>query len=76
MARHSRSIRDFGQRALDEWSEAGRGLKHYRRTLALSARGSSPYFLRVDGKVRLGTYVFNPDDSADRFVIVSLGAAF
>jgi len=34
------------------------------------------YFLRADGKVRLGTYVFNPDDSADRFVIVSLGAAF
>jgi len=27
-------------------------------------------------KVTLGTYVFNPDDSADRFVIFSLGAAF
>ena len=25
-------------------------------------------------KVTLGTYVFNPDDSADRFVIFSLGA--
>jgi hypothetical protein len=28
------------------------------------------------GKVTLGTYVFNPDNSADRFVIVSLGATF
>jgi hypothetical protein len=28
------------------------------------------------GKVTLGTYVFNPDDSADRFAIFSLGAAF
>jgi hypothetical protein len=76
MARHSRSIRDFGKRAPDEWSEAGRGLKHYRRTLDVSARGSSPYFLRVDGMVTLGIYVFNPDDSAGRFLIFSLGAAF
>jgi len=51
-------------------------LKHDRRLPAITARGSLPYFLRVDGKVRLGTYVFNPDDSANRFVIVSLGAAF
>ena len=28
------------------------------------------------GKLTLGTYVFNPGDSADRFVIVSLGARF
>lgn len=28
------------------------------------------------GKVTLGTYVFNPDDSADRFAIFSLGASF
>lgn len=28
------------------------------------------------GKLTLGTYVFNPDDSADQFVIFSLGAAF
>jgi hypothetical protein len=28
------------------------------------------------GKVTLGTYVFNPDDSTDRFVIFSLGATF
>ena len=28
------------------------------------------------GQVTLGTYVFNPDDSADRFVIFSLGATF
>jgi len=27
-------------------------------------------------KVTLGTYVFNPDDSADRFVIFSFGATF
>lgn len=28
------------------------------------------------GKVTLGTYVFNPDDSSDGFVIFSLGASF
>jgi len=28
------------------------------------------------GKVTLGVYVFNPDDSADRFAIFSLGATF
>ncbi|WP_310447604.1 hypothetical protein [Thiobacillus sp.] len=28
------------------------------------------------GRFTLGAYVFNPDDSADRFAIVSLGASF
>ena len=28
------------------------------------------------GKATLGFYVFNPDDSADRLAIVSLGAEF
>jgi len=30
----------------------------------------------TSGRFTLGAYVFNPDDSDDRFVIVSLGAAF
>ena len=30
----------------------------------------------TSGRLTLGAYVFNPDDSADRFVIVSLGATF
>ncbi len=30
----------------------------------------------TSGRFTLGAYVFNPDDSADRFVIVSLGATF
>jgi hypothetical protein len=28
------------------------------------------------GKVTLGLYVFNPDDSDDRFMVYSLGAKF
>jgi hypothetical protein len=30
----------------------------------------------MNGKVTLGLYVFNPDDSDDRFTVFSLGAEF